>query len=59
MIVYAVVFGHHPTAEVVLALYDNEGAAQAHADYENDGVGDWRVVRWPVASVFVEAETEA
>lgn len=41
-IIWAVVFSNYEPAEVA-ALYDNEAAAQQHADALE---GDWRVVRW-------------
>lgn len=41
-VVWAVVFSNYEPAEVA-ALYDNEAAAQQHADALDDG---WRVVRW-------------
>jgi hypothetical protein len=48
--VYAVVFSNYEPPEVA-ALYDNVAAAEAHADALDDD-GDWRVVRWHVASRY-------
>lgn len=41
-VIWAVVFSNYEPAEVA-ALYDNEAAAEQHADALDDG---WRVVRW-------------
>jgi hypothetical protein len=50
--VWAVVFSNYEPAEVA-ALYDNEAAADAHADAldDRDG-GGWRVARWSVGSTY-------
>lgn len=41
-VIWAVVFSNYEPAEVA-ELYDNEAAAQKHADALGDG---WRAVRW-------------
>jgi len=50
--VWAVQFGNYSPPEVI-AIYDNEAAAQAHAEWENEGSNDaWRAVQWELWTEF-------
>jgi hypothetical protein len=46
--IWAVVYSNYEPPEVA-AMYDNEAAAQAHAD---DLDGPWHVVAWRVRSTY-------
>ncbi len=50
--VWAVVFSNFPDPHEVIALYDNEAAAQAHADAEESDGLPYEVIPWDVESEY-------